>query len=210
MFEIKPTDALLVIDAQNDFCPGGALAVKGGDEIMGTIDHLSLDFRIDGALIVMTQDWHPNAHMSFAVNNDAEEFSEKDGQVMWPRHCVQGTHGAEFHPDVEGTVCRAHAIIRKGYNQAVDSYSGFVENDQTTKTGLEAFLKEKGITRVFLVGLAFDFCVGWTALDAVKAGFEATVIRDLTRSIAADSEAAMVEQLKSNGVEMIDYNSGEY
>ena len=178
------TDALLIIDPQIDFTPGGALAVEGGDEIMGPINVLARQFDT----VVVTQDWHPAEHKSFASAHGAEPFSETKmdygNQTLWPDHCVQGSVGAAFHPLVTDAVNAASAIIRKGMNPEVDSYSAFYENDQKTSTGLASYLREKGITRVYLVGLAYDFCVAYSALDAVKEGFEAVVLKDLTRAIA--------------------------
>lgn len=178
------TDALLVIDVQNDFCPGGALAVEGGDEILpGTLE-LAKQFKH----VVLTQDWHPEGHASFASTHEAEPYSstqmEYGEQTLWPDHCVQGTPGAEFHRELEPVVNRAAAIIRKGANPAIDSYSAFFENDQKTPTGLAGYLRDLGVKRVFCLGLAYDYCVAYSALDARKEGFEAVAIKDLSRSIA--------------------------
>lgn len=225
MFKIGPTDALIIIDPQNDFVPGGALAVTGGDEIMADINDLSWDFRQDGGLIVLTQDWHPNRHKSFASTHELEPFTETDmpygKQTLWPDHCVQGTKGSDFHPDIDGAVARAALIIRKGMNPDIDSYSAFVENDQVTKTGLAGYLRDKGIKRCIFVGLAFDFCVAYSALDAIKEGFESVVLQDLTRAIAmpvkvrqngpdgpfdADTDTATVMEgtMRTSGVSIID------
>lgn len=178
-------DALLVIDPQNDFCPGGALAVTGGDAIMGRIADLAGRF----AHVVVTQDWHPAGHSSFASSHAgalpfATVAMPYGAQTLWPDHCVQGSHGAEFHPAVAGAVARAGMILRKGADPAIDSYSAFRENDRTTPTGLAGFLRDVGVTRCVLVGLAYDYCVGWSALDAAEHGFEAIVLKDLTRAIA--------------------------
>lgn len=178
-------DALLVIDPQNDFCPGGALAVTDGDAIMGRIADLAGRF----AHVVVTQDWHPAGHSSFASSHAgalpfATVAMPYGAQTLWPDHCVQGSHGAEFHPAVAGAVARADMILRKGADPAIDSYSAFRENDRTTPTGLAGFLRDIGVTRCVLVGLAYDYCVGWSALDAVEHGFEAIVLKDLTRAIA--------------------------
>lgn len=183
--EARPGDALIVIDPQIDFCPGGALAVAGGDEIMAGIDALSAGFD----LIVITQDWHPRGHASFASSHAGKApFDTIDlaygTQVLWPDHCVQGSGGAGFHPGLTGTVDRAHLILRKGYHPGIDSYSAFFENDQTTATGLAGYLRDKGVKRCVFVGLAYDFCVAWSALDAVRQGFEAVVVKHLTRAIA--------------------------
>ncbi len=178
-------DALLVIDPQNDFCSGGALAVTGGDAIMGRIADLAGRF----AHVVVTQDWHPAGHSSFASSHAgalpfATVAMPYGAQTLWPDHCVQGSHGAEFHPAVAGAVARAGMILRKGADPAIDSYSAFRENDRTTPTGLAGFLRDVGVTRCVLVGLAYDYCVGWSALDAAEHGFEAIVLKDLTRAIA--------------------------
>lgn len=178
-------DALLVIDPQNDFCSGGALAVTDGDAIMGRIADLAGRF----AHVVVTQDWHPAGHSSFASSHAgalpfATVTMPYGAQTLWPDHCVQGSHGAEFHPAVAGAVARAGMILRKGADPAIDSYSAFRENDRTTPTGLAGFLRDVGVTRCVLVGLAYDYCVGWSALDAAEHGFEAIVLKDLTRAIA--------------------------
>jgi nicotinamidase/pyrazinamidase len=180
------TDALIVIDIQNDFCPGGALAVNEGDAIIPGVAALAPRFDT----VVITQDWHPDGHASFASTHDQAPFSTTQlaygEQTLWPDHCVQGSNGAALHADLvaAGVADRATAIVRKGMNPAIDSYSAFFENDKTTATGLAAYLREKGIQRVFLVGLAYDFCVGYSAVDARRLGFEAVVIQDLTRAIA--------------------------
>lgn len=183
--DAQPDDALVVIDPQNDFCPGGALAVAGGDEIMGGIDALSRRF----GLIVVTQDWHTPGHASFASSHEGtapfETIAMPYGpQTLWPDHCVQGTAGAAFHPAIEATAARAHLILRKGWHPAIDSYSAFYENDRATRTGLAGYLRDKGVRRCVLVGLAYDYCVAWSALDAVREGFAAVVVKDLTRAIA--------------------------
>lgn len=178
------THALLVIDVQNDFCPGGALAVPEGDLIVPGINALMADF----PSVILTQDWHPAGHSSFASTHNAEPMTMTDmpygPQVLWPDHCIQGSIGAQFHPDL--TVDRADLIIRKGYNPAIDSYSAFFENDHTTPTGLEGYLRTRGITDLTMVGLATDFCVNFSAVDAAKLGFTVTVREDLTRAIDFD------------------------
>jgi nicotinamidase/pyrazinamidase len=189
------TDALIVIDVQNDFCPGGALAVAGGDEIISRINGLMDDF----ATVVLTQDWHPADHASFAANHDgAEPFSLTQmpygPQVLWPTHCVQGTKGAEFHKNLRTDP--AQLIVRKGFRAGIDSYSAFFENDQTTPTGLEGYLRNRGVTSVTLVGLATDYCVAYSALDAARLGFKATVLEGACRAIdlngsLADAQARM-------------------
>ena len=178
------THALLVIDVQNDFCPGGALAVTGGDQIVAGINAKMATFDA----VILTQDWHPAGHSSFASTHDAAPMSMTEmpygPQVLWPDHCIQGSLGAQFHADL--TVDRADLIIRKGYNPAIDSYSAFFENDKTTPTGLEGYLRTRGIDTLTLVGLATDFCVNYSAVDAAKLGFNVTVDLALCRAIDFD------------------------
>lgn len=178
------THALLVIDVQNDFCPGGALAVAGGDEIVAGINARMGDFDA----VILTQDWHPAGHSSFASSHNAAPMSMTEmpygPQVLWPDHCIQGTQGAAFHADLNTD--RADLIIRKGYNPAIDSYSAFFENDKTTPTGLEGYLRTRGIDTLTLVGLATDFCVNFSAVDAAKLGFSVTVDLALCRAIDFD------------------------
>ncbi|WP_417253483.1 bifunctional nicotinamidase/pyrazinamidase [Celeribacter sp.] len=195
-----PNEALLVIDIQNDFCPGGALAVTGGDEIVPGVNQLMDDF----ATVILTQDWHPAGHSSFASSHKAEPFTTTQmpygTQVLWPDHCIQGTEGAAFHKDlrVDGDL-----IIRKGFNPEIDSYSAFFENDHTTPTGLEGYLRTRGIDRLTMVGLATDFCVNFSAVDAAKLGFAVTVRTDLCRAIDMDgSLAAAMDGMKQAGVEV--------
>ena len=189
-FEPRAGDALIVIDPQMDFCPGGALAVAGGDEIMTPISAFAERF----ALVVVTQDWHPKGHASFASSHSgAAPFGTTrmpyGEQVLWPDHCVQGSPGAGFHPALAPALERAHLILRKGFHPGVDSYSAFYENDRTTRTGLAGYLRDKGVRRCVLVGLAYDFCVAYSAVDAVRDGFEAVVIKGLTRAIAMPAAA---------------------
>lgn len=176
--------ALLVIDVQNDFCPHGALAVVGGDEIVAGINAAMPQFDA----VVMTQDWHPADHSSFASSHDAAPMDIIEmpygPQVLWPDHCVQGTAGAEFHRNLD--VNRADMIVRKGYNPAIDSYSAFFENDRKTPTGLQGYLNTRGITQLILVGLATDFCVSYSAVDAAQLGFDVTVDLNLCRAIDFD------------------------
>ncbi len=182
------THALIVIDVQNDFCPGGALAVAGGDEIVPGINAAMNDF----AAVILTQDWHPAGHSSFASTHDAAPMSVTEmpygPQVLWPDHCIQGSTGAQFHPNLH--VDRADLIIRKGYNPAIDSYSAFFENDKTTPTGLEGYLRTRGIDTLTLVGLATDFCVNYSAVDAARLAFKVTVQTDLCRAIDFDGSLA--------------------
>lgn len=173
---------LIVVDVQNDFCPGGALAVPRGDEVVPIINRLAARFE----QVVLTQDWHPRDHASFASSHPGTKpFETIDlaygKQVLWPDHCVQGTAGAAFHDKLQ--VEKAKLIIRKGFHRGVDSYSGFLEADRSTTTGLAGYLKEKGLRELFVCGLATDFCVAWTALDARATGFEVTVIDDACRAI---------------------------
>ena len=194
--------ALLVIDVQNDFCPGGALAVPGGDEIIPGINALAEDF----PAVVLTQDWHPANHGSFASQHaDHAPFETVEmpygRQVLWPDHCVQGSEGAGFHPGLNTD--RADLIIRKGFRREVDSYSAFFENDHQTPTGLEGYLKTRGIDTLVLVGLATDFCVNYSAVDAARLGFAVTVREDLCRAIDLEgSLAAAREAMAQAGVRL--------
>ncbi|MCX7645689.1 MAG: bifunctional nicotinamidase/pyrazinamidase [Rhodobacteraceae bacterium] len=176
------TEALIVIDVQNDFCPGGALAVAGGDEIVEGINALMDGFQVR----VLTQDWHPPDHSSFAANHPGRQPFEViempyGPQVLWPVHCVRGTPGAAFHPRLRTDA--ADLVIRKGFRSAIDSYSAFFENDRTTPTGLEGYLRTRGVSSLTIVGLATDFCVNYSALDAARLGFAVTVREDLCRAI---------------------------
>ncbi len=183
------TEALIVIDVQNDFCPGGALAVAGGDEIIPRINALMREFRV----VVLTQDWHPADHASFAANHPgAAPFSvtEMDygPQVLWPTHCVQGSPGAEFHPGL--ATDPAQLVVRKGFRAAIDSYSAFFENDHRTPTGLEGYLRTRGVERLVLAGLATDFCVAYSALDAARLGFGVTLLEGACRAIDLNGSLA--------------------
>lgn len=197
------SNALIVIDVQNDFCPNGALAVAGGDEIITGINAMMSDF----GTIVLTQDWHPGGHSSFASSHDGREaFSSIDmpygPQVLWPDHCIQGSHGAAFHTDLNTDA--AHNIIRKGFRPAIDSYSAFYENDHETPTGLTGYLRTRGVTSVTLVGLALDYCVAFSAVDAAKEGFATSVQQNLTRAIdmGGSLEVAM-NNMKQAGVTVL-------
>lgn len=172
-------DALIIVDLQNDFCPGGSLAVKNGDKIINQINNIQKYF----SYIILTQDWHPEDHTSFSTTNPEKKiFTTKKmpygDQVIWPPHCVIGTRGAEFHKNLNTN--KANFIIRKGFRKEIDSYSGFYENDRRTSTGLDGILKNLKIERVFVVGLALDFCVQFTAIDSVNLGYETFVIEDAT------------------------------
>jgi nicotinamidase/pyrazinamidase len=186
-------EALVVVDVQRDFCPGGALAVAGGDEIVPGINALMDEFQA----VVLTQDWHPAGHSSFASSQPGKApFDTMEmpygPQVLWPAHCVQGTPGADFHPALRTD---ADLILRKGFRPAIDSYSAFFENDRTTPTGLAGYLRERGITAVTLVGLATDFCVSFSALDGARLGLRVTVREDLTRAIDLDGSLAQAQAL---------------
>jgi nicotinamidase/pyrazinamidase len=208
---VKPaeTDVLLVVDVQNGFMPGGALPVKDGHQVVPVINRLARAF----VHVVLTQDWHPAGHVSFASSHPGRAPFETvqlayGPQILWPDHCVQGTQGADFHRDL--AIPHAELIIRKGYHAGIDSYSAFYEVDGRTPTGLVGYLRERGLARVFLAGLATDFCVAWSALDARKSGFAATVIEDACRGIDtegslarawADLQAVGVQRMQSSDIE---------
>jgi nicotinamidase/pyrazinamidase len=204
--QISPRTALLVIDVQNDFIPGGQLAVPEGDQIVPLINRLGGLFK----QVVIAQDWHPSGHASFASSHPGHQPYEViqlpyGEQVLWPEHCVQGTSGAEFHPELN--LPHAQLIIRKGCNPDIDSYSAFLEADRCTTTGLAGYLKERGIDTVYMVGLALDFCVMFSALDARAAGFNAFVVLDACRAIDRDgSLAAAMERMQKAGVGLIQSN----
>jgi nicotinamidase/pyrazinamidase len=197
-FTTGERDVLLVVDIQNDFCPGGNLAVPRGDEVVPVINALAVKF----AHVVLTQDWHPPGHLSFASSHPGKkpyDFIEVTygAQILWPDHCVQGTKGAAFRDDLK--IAPAELVLRKGYHREIDSYSAFYENDRETHTGLAGYLRERGFTRVFLAGLAFDFCVRYSADDAHREGFEIVVIEDGCRAIdiegSADATRALFKKL---------------
>ncbi|HBX65165.1 MAG: nicotinamidase/pyrazinamidase [Balneola sp.] len=195
--------ALVIVDIQNDFCPGGALAVPNGDDVITPTNSLLPKFDC----IIQTQDWHPQDHSSFASNHKEKEpygtiEMEYGEQVLWPDHCVQGTDGAEFHSKLKTKT--SQVIIRKGFRKHIDSYSAFFENDHNTVTGLHGLLQERGVDELFVVGLATDFCVKWTALDARKLGYKVNIVEDAVRGIDIDgSVKKAVEEMKENGVEFI-------
>ena len=197
------TEALIVIDVQNDFCPGGALAVADGDAILPRINVMMPDF----ATVVLTQDWHPQDHASFAANHPgAAPFSMIDmpygPQVLWPTHCVQGSRGALFHDDLETD--RGQIVIRKGFRPQIDSYSAFFENDHSTATGLEGYLRNRGVTHLTLVGLATDYCVAYSALDAARLGFSVTVDLGACRAIDLNGSLAEArEKMRAAGVVLV-------
>lgn len=200
---LSDRDALLVVDVQNDFCPGGRLAVPHGDDVVPVINALAQRF----AHVVLTQDWHPMGHLSFASSHPGrapfETMAVAYGtQVLWPDHCVQGTAGAAFRDDLD--IPHAELILRKGYHKAIDSYSAFFENDRSTPTGLAGYLRERGLVRVLVAGLAFDFCVRYSAEDARRAGFEVVVIEDACRAIDMDGSARVTrEVLRDLGISCI-------
>ncbi|MBX9932134.1 MAG: bifunctional nicotinamidase/pyrazinamidase [Methylobacterium sp.] len=192
-------DLLLVIDVQVDFLPGGALAVPDGDAVIAPINRLIGQ----APHVVLTQDWHPAGHISFASTHGGRAPFETvelayGAQVLWPDHCVQGSAGAAFHPDL--LTDRAELVVRKGHHPEVDSYSAFMEADRVTRTGLAGALRERGISRVLVCGLALDYCVAWSALDAREAGFEVAVIADATRGIARDSISAAWARMEAAGI----------
>jgi nicotinamidase/pyrazinamidase len=189
------TDALLVIDLQNDFCPGGALAVDGGDEIVPVVNSLAQRF----AHVLLTQDWHPAGHISFASahpDSDAQPYTTIAApygpQTLWPDHCVQNTPGADFHPAL--SVPHAELILRKGFRREIDSYSAFLENDHATPTGLAGYLRERGLRRLFFCGLAYDFCVRFSAIDGTALDFECLVIQDASRAVRLHASVRATDQ----------------
>lgn len=206
MTDLEPPgrfDALLVVDLQNDFCPGGALAVPGGDELAPIVNRLADRY----SHVLLTQDWHPPGHLSFASSHPGRAPFETvrlgyGEQTLWPDHCVQGSRGARLLDALD--VPKAELVLRKGYRREIDSYSAFFENDRATPTGLGGYLRERGLRRLFLAGLAFDFCVLWTALDARRLGLEAVVLEDACRSLdVAGSAAAARAALVERGVPLI-------
>lgn len=198
------TDVLILVDIQNDFCPGGALAVRDGDAVVPVANRLARRFRH----VVLTQDWHPAGHHSFASAHPGHAPFDRIeapyvAQTLWPDHCVQGTPGAAFHPDLD--VPMAELIVRKGFRPEIDSYSAFFENDRRTSTGLAGYLRERGFTRCVFAGLATDFCVAWSAEDAVRQGFAAAVVMDGCRAIdTGGSLAAALDGLLAADVLMLD------
>ena len=182
MVTLQPTDALLAVDLQNDFCPGGALGIAGGDEIVPLVNRLARVF----PHVLLTQDWHPpsTSHLPARTPEPSrtETFAAPYGpQTLWPDHCIQNTHGAEFHPGLD--IPHAELVLRKGFRRNIDSYSAFLENDHFTPTGLAGYLRERGLTRLFLCGLAYDFCVRFSAIDGTALDFECLVVEDATRPV---------------------------
>jgi nicotinamidase/pyrazinamidase len=202
--QLNTQDVLLVIDVQNDFCPGGRLAVAGGDSVIAPILRCAQRFQH----IILTQDWHPAGHSSFASSHPGKQSFEQiqmpyGPQTLWPNHCVQGSKGAEFHRELK--IPQAELILRKGFRREVDSYSAFFENDRSTPTGLNGYLQERQLTRVFLAGLAYDYCVGYSALDARRLGFPAFILRDACRAIDLQGSVIAIEaEFARAGVELVD------
>jgi len=206
-FTTGDREVLLIVDIQNDFCPGGSLSVPRGDEVVPLINGLAGKF----SHVVLTQDWHPRGHLSFASSHTGKTPYQTievsyGSQVLWPDHCVQGTAGAAFRKDLE--IPHAELILRKGYHRETDSYSAFYENDRKKRTGLAGYLRERGFRRVFLAGLAFDFCVRYSAEDARREGFEAIVIEDACRGIDVDGSMAATRKLfTASGIRCIPANA---
>jgi nicotinamidase/pyrazinamidase len=200
---ITANDVLLVIDVQNDFCPGGALAVASGDAVIQPIHEIAPHFQH----IILTQDWHTPDHFSFASSHAGKmPFQQIEAsygpQTLWPAHCVQQTPGAEFHPALH--LPRVELILRKGFRRTIDSYSAFFENDRSTPTGLAGYLRERGLTRVFLAGLAYDYCVGYSAIDARNLGLPAFVMRDACRAIDLNGSVAVIDaEFTRTGVQLL-------
>ncbi len=196
-------NALLIIDVQNDFCPGGALAVPDGDQVIPVINRMVESF----GHVIQTQDWHPKDHSSFASSHEGKnpydtiqvDYGE---QILWPDHCVQGTNGAEFHSKLETN--KSEVIIRKGFRKKIDSYSAFFENDKKTKTGLSGYLKERGVSDLYVCGLATDFCVKWSVLDGIKEGFTIHVLEDAVKGIDIEGSVEKAwKEMKSAGANII-------
>jgi nicotinamidase/pyrazinamidase len=200
---LRPTDALIVIDMQLDFLPGGALAVAGGDEIIPALNTLAQKFDH----VLLTQDWHPANHISFASTHHKSPFVDTieapyGTQHLWPDHCIQNTPGAQLHPAL--SIPHAELILRKGFRPHIDSYSAFLENDAATPTGLAGYLRERGLTRLFFTGVAYDFCVGFSALDGHRLGFETLVLEDLTRAVALPGSIDHTNELfRTKGIQRI-------
>ena len=199
---IKTTDLLVLVDVQNDFLSGGALEVTDGDQILSSVHKLALNY--DN--IVLTQDWHPEGHASFASAHEGKEpfdtISTPYGQqTLWPDHCVQGSHGADFGL-LPLVLNKAQAIIRKGFRPGIDSYSAFLENDRKTPTGLAGFMRERGLKRAVFAGLALDYCVGFSAIDACRMGFDSIVIRDATRAVTCETMIVRMAEMTAAGVKI--------
>jgi nicotinamidase/pyrazinamidase len=198
------SSALIIIDMQNDFCTGGALAVTDGEKIIEYINGAQEEFET----IILTQDWHPQEHSSFASNHGAEPYSniemEYGPQILWPDHCIQGSTGASFHKNLNTN--KSDIILRKGSNPKIDSYSAFFENDKNTTTGLEGYLLKKDIKKLYLCGLAFDYCVFYSALDGVNLGFEVSVFQDLTKAIDLNNSKKIARKsMVDKGIKLINF-----
>jgi len=212
--KINQNDALVVVDVQNDFMPDGALPIEEGDVIIEGINQVAQKFKNNGAKIVLTQDWHPYDHKSFASThpgkNPGDEFQTENGAigpVLWPDHCVQGTKGAEFHKDLNKEI--ADTIIQKGTNREIDSYSGFLENDHKSETGLTAQLRSMDIKRIYICGLALDYCCAYTAIDGAGFGFESYFFIDLTRGIdlPPGNISNSIDQMEKKGIKFLNIES---
>jgi nicotinamidase/pyrazinamidase len=205
--ELRDTDALFIIDLQNDFCPGGSLAVAGGDDIVPGVNALAARFEH----VILTQDWHPEGHVSFASSHPGckpyDTITLPYGQqTLWPDHCIKESHGAALHAGL--LVPHTQMVLRKGFRKDIDSYSAFLENDHKTRTGLAGYLRERGLKRLFFAGLAFDFCVGFSAIDGQKMGFECFVVDDLTRPVALPGSISATESaFRSCGVQQLQSSS---
>ncbi len=203
---LSATDLLVLVDIQNDFCPGGALAVADGDAVVPVANHLARRFHAAGAGVVLTQDWHPPGHSSFADSHPGTApFQTIDldygAQTLWPVHCVQGTKGADFHPGLD--VPMAALVVRKGFRPGIDSYSAFFENDRETPTGLGGYCRERGFTRLFFAGLATDYCVAYSAQDAARLGFASVLLTGASRAIDLHgSLEAALARLTAAGVDI--------
>ena len=203
MTHINTNSALLMIDIQNDFCPGGALAVDEGDKIVSNVNSIQEKFTVK----ILTQDWHPKNHKSFASNHKNKDPMSTTQmfygtQVLWPDHCIQGTEGSRFHAKL--ITDNADLIIRKGFRPEIDSYSAFFENDQKTPTGLDGYLKSRGINKIYLCGLALDFCVYFSAVDGAKLGYDVTVIKNACRAIDLNNSLEnSLNDMKGKGVKLL-------
>jgi len=201
---VTAQDVLIVTDVQNDFCPGGALAVPGGDAVIDVIHRVAPRFEH----VVLVQDWHPAGHTSFASSHPGKHPFEQierpyGAQTLWPDHCIQGSRGAGFHPALQ--LPQAELILRKGFDPLIDSYSVFFENDRVTPTGLAGYLSERNLSRVFIAGLAYDYCVGYSALDARRLGLQAVIVRDACRAIDLNGSVARIEaEFAQAGVKLIE------
>jgi len=212
--KIDKKDAFIIVDMQNDFIPGGSLPVEEGNLIIEGINQLAKLFKENEAIVVLTQDWHPQNHASFASThpgkNPGDEFMSEDGAigpVLWPDHCVQGSPGAEFHKDLK--IDLADKIIKKGMNSNVDSYSGFRDNDKKTETGLREFLNSKNIKRIFVCGLALDYCCYYTAMDGFEFGYKVYFLVDLTRGVdlPEDNIKTALKNMKNKSIKFVNQNS---